>query len=93
MIFYLWEAGKAQGVAGEETEARERAEAAMLMNGARTAVVASAHFGKLSSLGECFLGWVGLRWTACRAGDKVLWSSRWVSAGSSQAAALEKAAS
>jgi hypothetical protein len=85
MIFYLWEAGAAAGTADGEDEARERAEAAMLANGARTAVVTSAHFGKLSSLDDCFVNWVGMRWTACRADGRVLWSSRWVPDGSQAA--------
>ena len=82
MMVYPWEAGAATGVADDDTVARQRAEAAMLANGARTAVVDTAYTGGLLSLDGTYMRWGGLRWTACRTGGAVAWTRRWEPGGS-----------
>ena len=69
MMVHPWEAGAATGVTDDDAVARRRAEAAMLANGARTAVVDTAYTG-------------GLRWSACRTGSAVAWTCGWEPAGS-----------
>ena len=80
-MVYLWAAGAATGVADDDAVARERAEAAMLENGARTAVVDTAYTGGPLSLDGTYMRWGGLRWTACRTGSAVAWTHRWEPAG------------
>ena len=82
MMVYLWEAGTATGVADDDAVARRRAEAAMLENGARTAVVDTAFTGGPLSLDGTYMRWGGLRWTASRTGSAVAWSHRWEPADS-----------
>ena len=82
MMVYPWQAGAATGVADDDTVARGRAEAAMLANGARTAVVDTAYTGGLLSLDGSYMRWGGLRWTACRIGSAVTWTRGWEPAGS-----------
>jgi hypothetical protein len=82
MMVYLWEAGAATGVADDDAVARRRAEAAMMTNGARTAVVETAYTGGPLSLDGTYMRWGGLRWTACRAGGAVAWTRRREPAGS-----------
>ena len=77
MMVYPWEAGTATGVADDDTVARERAEAAMFANGARTAVVDTAYTGGQMSLDGTYMKWGGLRWVACRTGSAVVWTRGW----------------
>jgi len=83
MMVYPWEAGTATGVADDDAVARKRAEAAMLENEARCAVVDTAYTGGPLSLDGTYMRWGGLRWTACRTGSAVAWSHRWEPADSS----------
>lgn len=82
MMVHPWEAGAATGVTDDDAVARRRAEAAMLANGARTAVVDTAYTGGPLSLDGTYMRWGGLRWSACRTGSAVAWTCGWEPAGS-----------
>ncbi len=77
MKVYLWQAGNAEGVTGDDERARTLAVSFMGANVASEAVVETAYFDiGINSLAVGYAKTGGLRWTAYRQGERVVWKCR-----------------